>query len=454
MKLQIVKAGINGEGIGFYKRKPVFVEGCFPGETIDCDIIDEGRHCRGKLKKIIQKSPYRISSPCPHAFKCGGCTLIDLEYEEQLRIKKQLLEGALYKYAEYEEEINDIVPSPKQFSYRNKCNLPVIEHNGKLVNALYKQGSNHPAVIDECIVHDEKVEKIRKQILNVLNHHHLKAYYHKEKSGIRQLVIRGFEDEYQAVIISGNDDLGNMIDDLKKIRDLTSVYQGINIHKNPVNMMPEHLKLLYGKKKIEMKTGDYRLCLSPQAFFQLNHDQASRIYRDVSEMIDERKKLIVEAYCGIGAISLYLHDKAQRLIGIEIIERAVKDAKDNARINRYDHMEFICDDASKALRKITKNEKIDVLVVDPPRTGLDDELLTTLLKTKIDQIIYISCNPSTLGKDLSILQKKYHIASIQGYDMFPNTPHVETVCCLYHQKKKFISVPYEPMDAGYLEQLK
>ncbi len=430
MKLEIRKAGINGEGIGFWKRKPVFIEGCFPGEVVECDIIDEGRHCRGTLKKIIHRSPERIKSICRHDRKCGGCTLMGLNYEAQLNIKKQLLKDALYKYASYEDEIDDIVGSGKIYGYRNKCNLPVVEHDGRLANALYKQGSNHPALIEDCPVHEEKIEEIRKEILDVLNKHHRHAYVHKEKKGIRQLVIRGFENEYQAVIITGNDDLSELTEDLKRIEGLCSVFQGINVHKNPVQMMPEKLKLLYGKEKIETDAGGYRLRLSPQAFFQLNKEQAERIYRDVSGLIKDRKKLIVEAYCGIGAISLHLHDKAEKLIGIEVIDRAVRDARENAKLNGFDHLEFVCDDASKALRRIVKKEKIDVLVVDPPRSGLDSEILETLLKSKIDQIVYVSCNPSTLGKDLCVLQEKYHIDHVQGYDMFPNTPHVETVVSL------------------------
>ncbi|MBR5340408.1 MAG: 23S rRNA (uracil(1939)-C(5))-methyltransferase RlmD [Erysipelotrichaceae bacterium] len=437
MKLEIKKAGINGEGIGFYKRKPVFVEGCFPDEIVECELTDCGRHYEGKLSRVLKKSPYRIKPVCPHFRKCGGCTLMTLEYEEQLRIKKQLLEGALFKYADYKDPVDDIVESPKLYKYRNKCNLPVVMHDGRLCNALYKQGSNHPAIIDNCLIHDERVEEIRKEILGILNKHKYPVYIHKEKTGIRQIVVRGFENEYQAVLITGKDEIGKeIISDLKQIKGLCSICQGINIHKNPVQLMPEKLRLLSGKKKITMKTGDYKLCLSPQAFFQLNHDQAERIYSDVSSLIKDRKKLIVEAYCGIGAISMYLHDRADKLIGIEVIDRAIEDARENAKLNGFDNLEFICDDASKAIRRLVKKQKIDVLIVDPPRTGLDDELLTTLLKTSVKEVIYVSCNPSTLGKDLGILKNRYKIETIKGYDMFPHTPLVEAVVYLTNKKDK------------------
>ena len=454
MRLEIVKAGINGEGIGFHSRKPAFIDGCFPGELVECELKDEGRYWRGKLTKILKKSPERIKSPCIHSRNCGACPLMALNYEEQLKIKKQLLEGALYKYCSFDEPLENIIASERIYEYRNKCNLPVFEKDGKLVNALYRQDSNHPTIIQHCLIHKDMVEKIRLAILDVLNRHHLRAYDRHEKAGIRQLIVRAFDDSAQAILVTGKGSLPEeVIEDLKKIEGLTSLFQGVNTVRNPVQLMPEKLKPLFGPGKIEMKVGPYRLKLSPQAFFQLNRKQAERIYEDVSDLIKDRKKLIIEAYCGIGAISLFLHDKAEKIIGIEVIEKAVKDAEENARLNQIGNAHFLCGDASETVRKILKKEKVDLLIVDPPRTGLDEELIATILKSKLKEIIYISCNPATLGKDLHLLSKKYEIRSIQGYDMFPNTPHVETVCLLYHQKKDFISVPYEPADNSYLKKL-
>lgn len=426
-RLKITKSGINGEGIGFFKRKPVFVDGCYKNEVVDCILIDEGNHYRGKLIKILEYSKERVKPKCPLQKICGGCNLMAVNYDEQLRIKKELLEGALDKYFTH-FDIADVIPSEKIFHYRNKCNLPFFEHDGKLINALYRQGSNHPILMDECIIHEERLEEIRKQILKVLNKHKLKAYDHKEKKGLRQLVIRGFKDEYQVVLISGNDRFDQkLIDDLSTIKGVTSLYQGINTVKNPVHLLNGKLKRLSGPKKIIFRSGDYKLSLSPEAFFQLNEYQAERIYNDVNELIDHKVDTIVEAYSGIGAISLYLHDKGNEIIGIELEEKAVKDANENAKLNDIHNVSFLAEDASKALRRIVKSKKIDVLVVDPPRSGLDDEILTTIMKTKINKIIYVSCNPATLARNLDVLSDKYKVEEIKAYDMFPNTPHVETV---------------------------
>ncbi|MBQ2655948.1 MAG: 23S rRNA (uracil(1939)-C(5))-methyltransferase RlmD [Erysipelotrichaceae bacterium] len=428
MKLEIVKAGINGEGIAFFKRKPVFIEGCFPDEVVDADLIDEGRHYKGRLKAVLKKSPDRIRSVCSYADKCGACALMGLKYDGQLAIKMQLLENALYKYAEYEGKIEGIVRSDDVYGYRNKCNLPIIDYNGKLVNALYKQGSNHPCLITTCFIHEESVEEIRRKILDVLNRYKLQAYDRREKKGMRQLIVRAFDKGAQAVLVTGNDTLKeNVIADLKKIKGLKSLFQGINTVRDPIRMMPEKLRPLFGKEKIEVKSLNYELELSPQAFFQLNHKQAEQIYKDAAALIKEKQKLIIEGYCGIGTISLAMHDKAEKIVGIEIIEKAIKDAKDNAKKNKVENVEFRCGDAAKEIRKIVEKEKADVIVVDPPRTGLDDELLKTLLKSKAKQIIYISCNPVTLAKNIRTLKKTYELRTVIPFDLFPQTPHVESI---------------------------
>ena len=435
MNIEIKKAGINGEGIGFYKRKPVFIDGCFPEEIVECRLYDEGRHYRGELIRVIKRSRHRVKIPCAHQRRCGSCTLMPVSYDEQLRIKKQLLEGALFKYTGEEIDVGEIVPSDRQLFYRNKCNLPIIEKDGILINALYAANSNHPVYIDHCLIHDLKVEEIRIKVLKVLNKHRYREYDHHLKKGLRQLVIRGFDKEYQLVLITGKDSIDeSTIADLSRINSLVSIYQGINTHKNPVNMMPDNISLLYGEKKIKLKLGKYELKVSPQAFFQLNKNQAEKIYEEVRSLINDKCETIVEAYCGIGAISLYLSDKAEHIIGIEIIDKAIKDARDNAKLNNIKNVSFICDDAPKAIRKLTKEQNIDVLVVDPPRSGLDDELLVTILKSKIRKIIYVSCNPATLAKNLDVLSDKYEIETIKGFDMFPNTPHVETVAFLSRRK--------------------
>ena len=436
MKLTVRKTGINGEGIAYYERKPVFIEGCFVGETVECEVEDKGRYYIGKLNRIVRRSSNRIKSVCPYEKKCGGCSLINLKYETQLEEKKELLREALQKYANYKGEIEGIVPSDKIYGYRNKCNLPVVkDRKGRLVNALYKPGSNEPVYFDRCLLHEEKLEEIRIKVMDILNDYHFDAYSSKEKKGVRQLVIRGLSGQYQIVLVTGKDTISrDVISEISDIEGVVSLWQGVNVQKNPVKLMPDKLELLSGKKAIEVKLGDYVLKLDPQSFFQLNYDQAVNIYSEVDSLISEKVSTIVEAYCGIGAISLYLSNRANEVIGIDIEKKAVRNAEDNARINNIDNVRFIADDASRAVRKLVKSDKIDVLVVDPPRSGLDDELVRSLIDSEINQIIYVSCNPATLAKNLNVLKKTYNINKVKGFDMFPNTALVETVCVLKRRR--------------------
>lgn len=434
MRLEIKKIGINGEGIGYFKRMPVFINGCFPGEIVEVELTEKGKYFTGSLKKIIKKSNRRVKPLCPYQNSCGGCALMPLKYSEQLFYKKQLVEEALLKYAGYKGQVDKTVGCKNFFNYRNKCNLPIVDNNGKLANAMYKTGSNKPIIIEDCLLHDKKIETIRKKVLEVLNAHHYPVYDKKVKEGVRHLVIRGFDNEYQLVLVTGKETISTeIITELENIKGLVSIYQGINTQKNPVKMMPDTLKLLSGEKKINMQLNDYHFKLSPQAFFQLNSETAGNIYEAVNELITEKTGTIVEAFCGIGAISLYLHDRADKVIGIDLDESAIKNARENCWLNEINNVEFIAEDANKALRNIVKSDDIDVLVVDPPRTGLSDDFLKTVMSVNIDKIVYVSCNPATLAKNMAVLQKKYEIRLVKPYDMFPNTPLVEVCALLVHK---------------------
>ncbi|MBR5754880.1 MAG: 23S rRNA (uracil(1939)-C(5))-methyltransferase RlmD [Erysipelotrichaceae bacterium] len=436
-RLEIKKAGINGEGIAYYRKKPVFIEGCFPDETVECVLSDNGTYWRGRLLKTIKKSPDRIIPACSRQKECGGCALMSLDYEKQLEIKKQLLEEALNKYASIDYDLPGIVPSPDILGYRNRCNMPVVSFKGKLVNAMYRQGTNSPAVIEDCPVQDKEVERIRKNVLDILNKHKCEAYSSKTKKGIRQLVIRGFDDEYQAVLVTGDDRLDkDMTDEIGNILKVVCLYQCINTRKETRDILDGKMKPLHGKEKILLDLDRFRMHLSPEAFFQLNRKQAERIYSDVNSLIPSGCGKIVEAYCGTGAISFYLADKAGEIIGIDIDKKAIGDAKENASLNGFTNTRFVCGDAGRTLKEILKKDKVDALVIDPPRSGIDDELLQILKDSNIENIVYVSCNPATLAKNLKVLKEGYEVKYIQGYDMFPNTPLVETVCHLKRNRTK------------------
>ncbi|MBQ1827391.1 MAG: class I SAM-dependent RNA methyltransferase, partial [Erysipelotrichaceae bacterium] len=285
MKLEIVKTGINGEGIGYYRHKPVFVIGALEGETVDLESLkDNGRYFTGKLRKIVEKSENRVRPFCKYQKYCGGCPLMITNYENQLRIKKENLRETLEKYAGYTGKIENVIPSEKILNYRNKINLPFAWKDGVLCNAMYAPGSNHPVIIDKCLIHDEKLEKVRLDVLKVLNGNHVKLYDNKSKTGVRQLIIRGFE-KVQIIIVSGNDVFSAaLIEQIMKITDVVSLYQCVNTVRNPLSMLNDDLRLLAGEKTIALKLNDYKLNMLPKAFFQLNRYQADVIYKMIESL--------------------------------------------------------------------------------------------------------------------------------------------------------------------------
>ena len=437
MRMEIKKTGINGEGIGYLNRKPVFVTGCFAGETAEVKITDDrGKYLRGRAEKIIVRSPHRTGSICPYYQDCGSCPFIDLKYRAQLKYKEEILQETLQKYCDVKIKCEHIVPS-EQYGYRNKINLPVAaDKKGKLHNAMYRAGSNIPVQIDECPLHEEELERVRKAVLKALNRASMTAYQHSSKSGIRQLIIRGFE-EFQVVLITGTDVISEkLINDIMSIDKVVSLWQGINIQKNPVNMMPDKITLLSGKPEINTEICGYQVSLHPQAFFQLNRNQAVNIYEKVNELINEKVSLAVEAYCGIGVMSMMIHDKAEEVIGVEIDARAVESARNNVRANGIDNVSFRCNDAGSELIKLSRKRKIDLLIADPPRTGMSENFIQCLLKSPVRKIIYVSCNPATLARNIKELSGKYEVERIIPYDMFPNTPHIEAITVLRLKEKR------------------
>ena len=436
MKVKIIKMGINGEGIGYVDRTPVFVPQVLPQEEVDITVTQrQKRYWHGKVNRIVSKSKNRIKADCPYQHKCGGCPLMISRYEAQLEEKRELLKQTLIKYAQVDPRlIKQVQPSPDLFAYRNQCKLPCATVNGKLITGMYLPNSNYFQEINHCIIHEEGLEHIRKQVLKVLNDYGCRAYDYHRKQGIRTLIIRGFDGKYQVCIVSGEEELNDgCVEALMSISGITSLWQSYHTVKKTADMFGSKMIHLGGDRRLELKLDSLRLQLSPRSFFQLNTEQAKQLYRCVASLIPQHNDLIVEAYSGIGAISLYVKDKAKQIIGIESIKDAVVNANENAKRNNAGHVSFLCADAADKCTYLSKKQQIDTLIVDPPRSGLDDAMLECILRSKIKHVIYISCNPATLGKNLACLKERYEIKTILPFDMFPQTPHVESVVLLVRE---------------------
>lgn len=433
MKVTIKKTGINGEGIGYIDRMPVFVPQALIGEEVEIRIVDkQKRYATAELLRVVKSSKNRIRPKCFIQNTCGACPLMIARYPAQLEYKQDLLKQSLIKYAQIDpRKVARVKASEDVFGYRNQFKLPCAMEEGRLVSGLFMPNSNYFIDVKKCWIHEDGLERVRMDIMHVLNTHGCVSYNPHDKKGIRNLVVRGFDNRYQCTIVTGNEELDErLISDLMRIKGLTSLWQSIHTIKKTPEVFGNKMMHLAGETSLAMELDGLKLRISPRSFFQLNSKQAVQLYRTIASMVKENNELIVEAYSGIGAISLYLKDKAKEIIGIESIKDAVVNANQNAALNGCEHVSFLCDDAANKLTYLSKKRSIDVLVVDPPRSGLDDAMLECILRSKIKNIIYVSCNPATLGKNLAVLCSRYNVDRIQPIDIFPHTPHVETVALL------------------------
>lgn len=439
MKVIIKKMGINGEGIAYHNQKPIFVKNVLVDEEVDAKVTPvTDRYSFGEVMKIYRKSKDRIASKCRVQHICGGCPLMIARYPYQVRNKEALLKQALIKYAHIDSsDVAKMIQAETIFTYRNQLKFPFgKDRTNQLINGMYMPESNVLIDIKKCFIHEEGLERIRMEVVAILKKYHMHAYQHHRKQGLRSLMIRGFNQRYQCCIVSGNDTFSTtMIQELANIKGMHSVWQCIQTSKQSTEISTKQMQHLALEPYLPLTINHLQLHISPLSFFQLHTQQATKLYETIASFVQGKKKLIVEAYSGIGAISLYLKDSAEQIIGIECVKDAVINANQNAAANHCEHIHFICDDAANKLEYLSKKSTIDLLILDPPRAGLQDEMIECILKSKIKEIIYVSCNPATLAKNLARLLTRYRINIIQPIDMFPHTQHVECIVKLCRMKK-------------------
>ena len=430
MELKIVKPGINGEGIALLQKKPVFIPGVIPGETAAVRITDETeRYAHGRCIRITQASRDRRNPVCPWVRECGGCALQHVSYPRQLAWKQELLQEALWKYGHVRASfVRPIHPSQQEFGYRSALKLPVQEVNGQAVTGMYQPGTNHFTPVESCAVHDPKLEAVRKTVLAILHEEHFPAY--QDGHGLRYLVMRRIDSCISIALITGKDVLSEtMVQKLSLLPEVVSIVQSVNTAKKITRLFGSRLKVLYGEPAVTVSFASLNVTLTPESFFQLNLAQAEALYRTAVSKIDPCN-VLVEAYCGVGVMSLMARDLARKVYGIEEVPGAIECAKRNAAMNRVPNTTFLCDDAAGGLKKLLNEREVDTLLCDPPRAGLDQAMLDVILASSIKKIVYVSCNPATLGKNIAALKQAYEVRTVIPFDLFPNTPHVESVTVL------------------------
>ncbi|GAA0133491.1 23S rRNA (uracil(1939)-C(5))-methyltransferase RlmD [Paenibacillus sp. YSY-4.3] len=432
----IKRLGINGEGVGYFRRKAAFITGALPDEVVHAKVTRvEDKFINAEMVKIEKRSPQRADAPCPVFGICGGCQIQHISYSGQLKGKEEIVREAFSRYAGLQEfRMKPILGMEHPWGYRNKAQLQLGLQEEGVIAGLYAADSHKLIDITGCPIQHPKVNEAVDKTRNVLQRLGIPVYQEKSNQGVvRTIVVRwGFQSgQLQVTLVAANDRIPRLDQLVKELRlampELTSIALNVN-PKNTSLVFGNKTTILWGADSIEEALGDLEFTLSPRAFFQLNPLQTVKLYESVRTAAAlTGKEVVVDAYCGTGTIGLWLAPYASEVRGIESIPEAVEDAKANAARNGRDNASFYEGNAEDLLPRWVKSGfKADVIIADPPRTGLDPRFIEAVLRTKPKRFVYVSCNPSTLAKDCKeLLDGGYSLEWVQPIDMFPQTSHVE-----------------------------
>lgn len=446
--LTIKRLGINGEGVGYFKRQVVFVPGALPGEEVVVEATKvQPKFSEGKVKKIRKSSPFRVQAPCPFYEQCGGCQLQHLDYNQQLQEKRDIVIQSLERHTKLKIDKLEIRPTigmEDPWNYRNKSQFQVGQQkNGAIIAGLYGLDSHRLIPIQNCMVQHPLTNKVSEEVRKILEEFQIPIYDERKQKGIvRTIVTRaGFNSgEVQVVLITTQKEMPRkklvMAEIQKRLPEVKSLVQNINGNKTSL-IFGEKTIHLSGEEVIQETLGDLNFELSARAFFQLNPVQTVKLYDEVKKAAAlTGKEKIADAYCGVGTIGLWLADGASEVRGMDTIEAAITDAQKNADRHGFKNATYVAGTAEHWLPKwVEEGWRPDVVVVDPPRTGCDRKLLDAIKKVKPKKFVYVSCNPSTLAKDIDYLSKDYKVEYLQPVDMFPHTAHVECVALMSRVEK-------------------
>ncbi len=436
IKLNIEAMTSEGSAVGHYDGIAVFVRGAVPGDEIIAHIIKVSKkYLVATIKEIIKKSPLRIESDCPVSSKCGGCSFRNMTYDEELNYKKSRVEDALKRIGHIDTQVDDVIGADKLNHYRNKAQYPVNICDGELCAGFYAYKSHRIIPCSNCLLQNEDFEKCIEAFSEWIAASDITSYDEKTGKGLlRHIYLRkafGTGEIMACAVINGSNlpKQELLIKELCRIENIKSICININ-KKNSNVILGQTTKTIWGSETITDVLLGKKFVISPNSFYQVNHDQCEKLYSKAAEYADlNSDETLVDLYCGTGTIGITMADKAKRVFGIEIVEQAVENAKLNAEINGITNAEFFCGDAYEGAKELERrNIKPDVVVLDPPRKGCQKELFDIIERMNPKRIVYVSCDSATLARDLAILKDKNYIAEkVTPVDMFPRTPHVECV---------------------------
>lgn len=439
--VDIIDNGFEGEGIAKIDNFTIFIPGTIKGEKVRVLIVKVlSSHGFGKIVEIIEKSQARQDVDCNTYKRCGGCNLRHVKYEETLKMKQNAVQSLVNKTLKNKLQVRETVGMENPLHYRNKAQYPIgINKQGEPVIGVFANRTHEVIPIDNCLIQNKKSEEIAKFIIEFIKEKNISIYDEKTGKGlVRHIVTKvGIKTgEIMCVIVINGHKIPNeneLVENLKtRYPEIKAIVKNINMKNTNVILGQENINL-YGNGYIEDILGEYKFKISPLSFYQVNPVQAEKLYNLGVSMAEITKNDVVfDLYCGIGTISLFMSKFAKKVYGIEIVEEAVKMAKENAQNNNVSNTEFFAGDVEIVLDDLINNKglKADVVMFDPPRKGLDKKSIDNILNIRPKKIVYISCNPATLIRDLADFENEYDIKTIIPVDMFPFTSHVECVAVM------------------------
>lgn len=439
--VDVIDNGFEGEGIAKIDNFTIFIPGAIKGEKLKILIVKVlSSHAFGKILEFIKESDNRIDVDCSTYKRCGGCNLRHVNYETTLIMKQNAVQSLVNKTLKNKLTVSVVIGMDKPYHYRNKAQYPIgLDKNNNVVTGIFAERTHEIIEMHECFIQNKISQDIAKKVVDFIKTNNISVYDEKTGKGLfRHVVVRvGVKSNQVMCILVMNgkkipkeNELVKFL--LAEFPSITTIVKNFNL-KNTNVILGYDNESIYGSGFIEDKLGEYTFKISPLSFYQINPVQTEILYKTAIDMANlQGNETAVDLYCGIGTISLFLSKFVKKVYGIEIVPQAIEDAKQNAKINFVSNAEFIVGDVEFAFDDLlnTRNVVPDVVFVDPPRKGLDDNTVQNILRVCPEKVVYISCNPASLVRDLVKLEEKYEVCKIQPVDMFPWTSHVECVAVM------------------------
>ena len=429
----------EGQGVAHVQGCAVFLPNAIAGERVRLRIEKAQKTwAAGKIVEILEKSPHRCNRECPVAKLCGGCDFWHMDYAEETRLKAERVKTCLNRLGGEHLSEMPILAAPTCYGYRNKAQYPVAAKKGRAYAGFFRAGTHDVVENRRCRILPEETDGVKDAVMDYVNQFRIPVYDEAAHKGLlRHIYVRRGEVSGQILVclVCNGERLPKadaLLERLRKIPGFTTLVLSVNTKKGNA-VLGDKFITLYGPGYIEDTLCGLTFRLSPRSFYQVNHHQAQRLYETAISLAGITKNdTVLDLYCGVGTITLAMAGSAGKVIGVEVIPQAVEDARDNARRNGIENAEFFCGDAGQAALALEKNGvRPDVVVVDPPRKGLNADTIEALHRMAPRRIVYVSCDPATLARDVALLKERgYTLQSATAADLFPRCAHVESICCL------------------------